>query len=99
MNTDYSDGDEDEELSSAFLLPTHSPGTRTPKTAKGKTVRFADPNTWDEREEVFNIGDDDDDSDLEDDTPPRPGTSSDSDSQQFPLPQSSGKAKEPSIEA
>ncbi|TEB30312.1 hypothetical protein FA13DRAFT_1575407, partial [Coprinellus micaceus] len=63
MNTDYSDGDDDEELSSAFLLPTHSPGTRTPKTAKGKTVRFADPNTWEEREEVFNIGDDDDDSD------------------------------------
>lgn len=67
MNPDYSDAeDEDDELSSAFLLPTHSPHLSTPKTAKGKTVRFAEPNPWDERVDLFNIGDDDSD---DDDTP------------------------------
>ncbi|KAF5326148.1 hypothetical protein D9611_000301 [Ephemerocybe angulata] len=71
LNPEYSDGeDEDDELSSAFLLPTHSPLV-PPRTAKGKTVRFAEANPWNEREDVFNIGDDSDDENA-----PLAGTSS-----------------------
>ena len=57
--------DEDEELSSAFLLPTVSPHLVPPKSGKGKTVRFADADAWDEREQVFDVGEDESDDEEE----------------------------------
>ncbi|KAF8623095.1 hypothetical protein AX15_006506 [Amanita polypyramis BW_CC] len=64
--------DDEEEANGAQLLPTHN-GSTLPGHKRGqKSVRLADP--WDEREELFGIGD----SDLEDEAdshtqPQQPG--------------------------
>ncbi|RXW24984.1 hypothetical protein EST38_g917 [Candolleomyces aberdarensis] len=91
LNPEYSE-DEDEELSSAFLLPTVSPHLVPPKSGKGKTVRFADPDVWDEREEVFDVGEDE--SDDEENEATRTATSSSSKSSEPMENQSSGKTSE-----
>jgi hypothetical protein len=52
--SDFSDEEEDE-LSSTQLLPTHNFNT----TKLGKNARLAD--VWDEREELFGVGPDSDD--------------------------------------
>lgn len=55
ISTAYSDLEEDDDpLAGTQLLPTHTT-TKPP----GKPNRLAD--VWDEREEVFDIGEDDDD--------------------------------------
>ncbi|KAJ2918534.1 hypothetical protein MD484_g1805, partial [Candolleomyces efflorescens] len=91
LNPEYSE-DEDEELSSAFLLPTVSPHLVPPKSGKGKTVRFADPDAWDEREEVFDVGEDE--SDDEEDQVTQAASSS-SKSSEITDSKSSGKTTEP----
>lgn len=52
-----SDDDDDDEAASTQLLPTHH--NRTALKGTSKPIRLAD--VWDEREEVFGIGDESDD--------------------------------------
>ena len=53
--SDFSDDDDDDELSGTQLLPTHHLNTMKP----GKNTRLAD--VWDEREELFGVGEESDD--------------------------------------
>lgn len=82
LNTDAdsspSDDEDDEDISGTQLLPLHhqqpvSPGTpaKSPRTARPGPPKTATrlSDVWDEREELFDIGEESD----EEDTTPRPG--------------------------
>lgn len=55
----YSDAEDDDPLAAMQLLPSHRPHAKAPKSAD----RLSD--VWDEREELFGVGDDSDDDEIE----------------------------------
>ena len=54
---DYSSSEEDDELSGTMLLPTHHEPVRPTTNKDTGRIRLGD--VWDEREELFGIGDSD----------------------------------------
>ncbi|KAF9050015.1 hypothetical protein BJ165DRAFT_1525308 [Panaeolus papilionaceus] len=64
VTDDPSDYEDDDELSSTHLLPTHADDPTQSKKANPKSLsRLTD--VWDEREDVFDIGEDSEDDDVE----------------------------------
>ncbi|TFK44343.1 hypothetical protein BDQ12DRAFT_594379 [Crucibulum laeve] len=63
LNTDYvSDPEDDDDFNDTQLLPTHYNEAPAHKGSKNKGIHLAD--VWDEREELFGVGDESDDEDV-----------------------------------
>ena len=62
-----SSSEDEEDMMGTMLLPTHHTrpgGTNAAKTSSNKEGRIRLGDVWDEREELFGIGDSDDEDDL-----------------------------------